>query len=53
VHDREEILGALRGFLDNPGSAAEIGAKARQIILDNRGATDLNFTLIEAYISGR
>jgi len=53
VHDREEIVSALRGFLDNPGSAAEIGAKARQIILDNRGATDLNFALIEAAISGR
>lgn len=53
VHDRDEIYGALKGFLDNPGSAAEMGAKARQVILGNRGATEQNFKLIEPYISGR
>ena len=52
VHDQEEICRSLKGFLDNPGSAAQMGAKARQVILDNRGATDLNFKLIEAWIGG-
>lgn len=53
VHDREEIYRALKRFLDNPGTAAEVGAKARQVILANRGATELNFALLESYISGR
>jgi 3-deoxy-D-manno-octulosonic-acid transferase len=53
VGDQEEIYQALKRFLDNPGAAAEMGARARQVILSNRGATDLNFALIEPYISGR
>ena len=53
VGDQEEIYQALKRFLDNPGAAAETGARARQVILSNRGATDLNFALIEPYISGR
>jgi 3-deoxy-D-manno-octulosonic-acid transferase len=53
VHDQDEICGALKRFLENPGMAAEMGKKARQVILDNRGATDQNFALIERYIGGR
>ncbi len=53
VGDQEEIYRALKRFLENPGTAAEMGARARQVILGNRGATELNFSLIEAYISGR
>jgi len=30
-----------------------MGAKARQVILDHRGATEQNFALIQRYISGR
>ncbi len=51
VGDQEEIYQALKRFLDNPGTAAEMGARARQVILGNRGATELNFSLLEAYIS--
>ena len=53
LSDREEIYRALKRFLENPGTAADMGARARQVILGNRGATDLNFALIEACISGR
>jgi 3-deoxy-D-manno-octulosonic-acid transferase len=53
VSDQAEIYHVLRRFLDNPGTAAEMGARARQVILGNRGATDLNFALIEPYISRR
>ena len=53
VGDREAIYRVLRGFLDNPGTAGAMGGRARQVILDNRGATDLNFTLIEPYLRGR
>lgn len=53
VANKEEVFRVLRRFLDNPGTAAEMGARARQVILGNRGATDLNFGLIEPYISRR
>ena len=53
VADQEEIYRSLKRFLDNPGTAGEMGARARQVILGNRGATELNFALIEPYISGR
>ncbi len=53
VDDRKQIYRSLRHFLDNPGAAARMGARARQVILGNRGATDLNFCLLEPYISGR
>ncbi len=50
VNDRDEIYSVLHGFLENPGTAGQMGAKARQVILDHRGATDLNFRLIEPHI---
>jgi 3-deoxy-D-manno-octulosonic-acid transferase len=50
VHDREEIYAALKSFLDNPGTAAAVGLKARQVILDHRGATERNFALIQHFI---
>lgn len=53
VNDREEIYGALHGFLENPGTVGQMGARARQVILDHRGATDHNFSLIEPYIKDR
>jgi len=53
VDGQDEIYSVLHGFLENPGTAGQMGAKARQVILDHRGATDLNFTLIEPYIEGR
>lgn len=52
VRDQREIHAALDNFLENPGMAAEIGQKARQVILDHRGATEQNFALIEQYIAG-
>ena len=51
VSDQLGIYRALRRFLDNPGSAAEMGARARQVIIGKRGATGLNFALIQPYIS--
>jgi 3-deoxy-D-manno-octulosonic-acid transferase len=52
VHDQGELFAVLKEFLDNPGTAAATGQKARQVILDNRGATEQNFALIEHYVSG-
>jgi len=52
VHDQEEIFAVLKSFLDNPGTAAATGQRARQVILDHRGATAQNFALIERYLSG-
>lgn len=53
VAGQSDIYRALKHFLDNPGTAAAMGGRARQVILGNRGATNLNFKLIQPYISGR
>lgn len=53
VHDQDEIFAAIKMLLDNPGSAAATGRKARQVILDNRGATQRNFALLGPFIAGR
>jgi len=54
VHDPEEIYANLRSFLDDPQSVADMGSKARQVILNKRGATGKNFTLLKNYVpSGR
>ena len=51
VHDRDEILTSLKGLLDKPACAANMAGKARQVILNNRGATEQNFELIKRYIA--
>lgn len=50
VHNDEEIYAGLKSLLDDPASAAAMGGKARQVILDNRGATGQNLALLEKYI---
>jgi 3-deoxy-D-manno-octulosonic-acid transferase len=51
VQDQEDIFRALKDFLDNPGTAATIGQKARKVILDNRGATQQNFALLQPFLT--
>lgn len=50
VHDQDEIYSSLTGLLDKPLTATDMGNRAREIILNNRGATDLNFELLEKYL---
>ncbi len=49
VHDQDEIVSNLKGLLDNPALAVDLGSKARQLILNSRGATDRNFSLLKRY----
>jgi hypothetical protein len=50
VHDRDEIYLRLKGLMDKPASATDMGNRAREVILNNQGATDLNFALLEQYL---
>lgn len=50
VHDRDEIYSSLKVLLDNPSLAADMGGNARQVILNNRGATDQDFELLKRYM---
>jgi len=50
VHDQDEIYSSLKGLLREPDVAAELGNKAHRVIMNNCGATDRNFALIEKYI---
>lgn len=50
VHDRDEIYSNLKGLLDKPALTANMGSRARQLILNKRGATAQNFALLEKYL---
>jgi 3-deoxy-D-manno-octulosonic-acid transferase len=46
VRDREELLDGVKGLLRNPSKMTELGARARQLILQNQGATERNLECI-------
>lgn len=50
VHDRNEIYSSLKGLLDKPAFTSDMGSRARQVILNNRGATDQNIGLLGKYL---
>lgn len=50
VHDRDEIYSNLKGLLDEPALIANMGSRARQLILRKRGATGQNIALLEKYL---
>ena len=50
VHDRDELYSCLKGLLDKPAAATDMGKRAREVILNKQGATDLNFALLEQYL---
>jgi 3-deoxy-D-manno-octulosonic-acid transferase len=50
VHDRDELYSCLKGLLDKPASATDMGKRAREVILNKQGATGLNFALLEQYL---
>lgn len=50
VHDRDEIYSSLKGLLDKPGLIADMDGRARQLIINKRGATGQNFALLEKYL---
>lgn len=51
VHDEDELLQNLRNLLDDPESKNAMGRRARQVVLDNRGATRQNLSLLRDYLS--
>ena len=53
VHDHEELQAGLEGLLDDPESGLEIGQRARNVVLQNRGAAMQNLVLLRNYLSRR
>ncbi len=51
VHNVDEICENLRRLLDEPGSAATLGQRARQVILTNRGATSQVYALLSHFLT--
>jgi 3-deoxy-D-manno-octulosonic-acid transferase len=49
VHNRDELFSSLKNLLEEPTFALELGEKARQVILKNRGAAGKNFTLLSKF----
>ena len=50
VNNKEELLSAIRGLLDDPGKAAELGRRALELISCNQGATQRTLDLIKGII---
>ncbi|MFH1678980.1 MAG: tetraacyldisaccharide 4'-kinase [Candidatus Omnitrophota bacterium] len=48
VHGQEELLNSIRSLLRNPFKLESMGRKAKQLVLENQGATKKNLELIKA-----
>ena len=50
VQDQEELAASLGKLLGDPEARAEMGRRARQVVLDNRGAARQNLQLLREYL---
>ncbi len=50
VHDEDELVASLGKLLDDPSSRATMGRRARQVVLDGRGAAGQNLQLLRDYL---
>ena len=50
VYDEDELLASLERLLDDPQSRVDMGARARGVVLDNRGAAGQNLQLLRDYV---
>ncbi len=50
VNDEEELVASLERLLADPQARAEMGQRARQVVLDNRGAARQNLELLRKYL---
>ncbi len=50
VNNQEELKCAISKLLQDPGSAKVLGNRARELILQNQGATQKNLELIKKYL---
>ena len=51
VHDDAELVTTLAELLDAPQSRQDMGERARQVVIDNRGAARQNLALLRDYVS--
>ena len=51
VHGQEELLKGIRFLLNNASQLQTMGRRARQLVLENRGATNKNVKTISLFIS--
>ena len=50
VHDPNELAAHLERFLDDPSFRADMGRRARRVVLENRGAVGQNLELLRDYL---
>jgi 3-deoxy-D-manno-octulosonic-acid transferase len=50
VGGQEELFKTVRSLLNNPSELGTMGSKARQLVLENQGATKRNVGLIKAAV---
>jgi 3-deoxy-D-manno-octulosonic-acid transferase len=51
VHDEGELATSLKTLLDNDKICADMGERAKGIVLDNLGSTGKNIALLDRYLS--
>jgi 3-deoxy-D-manno-octulosonic-acid transferase len=50
VYDQDELQASLAQLLDDPESRKEMGRRARQVVMNNRGAASQNLGLLRDYL---
>ena len=50
VQDEDELAASLEKLLADPEARAEMGRRARRVVLDNRGAARQNLQLLREYL---
>ncbi len=47
VNNEQELLNAIRSFLENPKAAKEMGQSAKKAVVENKGATSRNIAILK------
>lgn len=47
VNNEQELLSTIQGFLENPKAAKEMGERAKKVVIENKGATVCNITILK------
>lgn len=51
VDNKQELFEKIKNLLDNPSEKEELGERARDLILENQGATEKNISLVRSLVT--
>ncbi len=50
VNDEQGLLNTIQDFLENPKAAKEMGQRAKKVIIENKGATKRNVSILKNHL---